>query len=84
MSLGNKRQEVRVDVQQKARDVRELEATCEVARLDLKLAQETVQLTQAKFDQGRATLRISSRPVWMRTTSGWLSWTPISRASEAN
>ena len=57
MSLGNKRQEVRADVQQKARDVRELEATYEVARLDLKLAQETVQLTQAKFDQGRATLR---------------------------
>ncbi len=57
MSLGNKRQEVRADVQQKARDVRELEATYEVARLDLKLAQETVQLTQAKFDEGRATLR---------------------------
>src|SRR5580693_4064866 len=57
MSLGNKRQEVRADVQQKARDVRELEAPYEVARLDLKLAQETVQLTQAKFDQGRATLR---------------------------
>jgi outer membrane protein TolC len=57
MSLGNKRQEVRADVQQKARDVRELEASYEVARLDLKLAQETVQLTQAKFDEGRATLR---------------------------
>jgi outer membrane protein TolC len=57
LSLGNKRQEVRLDVLQKQRDVRELEATYEVARLDLKLAQETVQLTQAKFDQGRATLR---------------------------
>jgi outer membrane protein len=57
LTLGNKRQEVRLDVLQKQRDVRELEATYEVARLDLKLAQETVQLTQAKFDQGRATLR---------------------------
>ena len=57
LSLGNKRQEVRLDVLQKQRDVRELEATYEVARLDLKLAQETVQLLQAKFDQGRATLR---------------------------
>jgi len=57
LSLGNKRQAVRLDVQQKSRDVRELDATYEVARLDLKLAQETVQLTQAKFDQGRATLR---------------------------
>ncbi len=57
LSLGNKRQEVRLDVLQKQRDVRELEATYEVARLDLKLAQETVQLTQAKFDEGRASLR---------------------------
>ena len=57
LSLGNKRQDVRLDVQQKARNVRELDATREVARLDLKLAQETVEMTQAKFDQGRATLR---------------------------
>lgn len=57
LSLGNKRQEVRLDVQQKARNVRELDATREVARLDLKLAQETVEMTQAKFDEGRATLR---------------------------
>jgi outer membrane protein TolC len=57
LSLGTKRQAVRLDVQQKARDVREQDATLEVARLDLKLAQETVELTQAKFDQGRATLR---------------------------
>ena len=57
LSLGNRRQAVRLDVQEKTRDVRELDATYEVARLDLKLAQETVQLTQAKFDQGRATLR---------------------------
>jgi outer membrane protein len=57
LSLGNKRQEVRLDIRQKAQDVRELEATREVARLDLKLAQETVELIQAKFDEGRATLR---------------------------
>ncbi len=57
LSLGNKRQEVRQDVLQKQREVRELQATYEVARLDLKLAQETVELTQAKFDQGGATLR---------------------------
>jgi outer membrane protein len=57
LSLGNKRQEVRLDIRQKAQDVRELDATREVARLDLKLAQETVELIQAKFDEGRATLR---------------------------
>jgi len=57
LTLGNKRQEVRSDVLQKARDVRELEAAHEVARLDLQLAQESLQVVQTKFDQGRATLR---------------------------
>jgi outer membrane protein len=57
LTLGNKRQQVRLEVQQKARTVRELDATREVARLDLKLAQESLQLAQAKFDEGRLTLR---------------------------
>lgn len=56
LAVGNKRQEVRTDVQQKSRSVAEFDATREVARLDLKLAQETVELVQARFDQGRATL----------------------------
>lgn len=55
--LGNKRQDVTLDVNQKSRNVRELDASREVARLDLQLAQETVQLSQAKFDQGTATLQ---------------------------
>ena len=55
--LGNKRQQVRFDVQQKARSVRELDASREVARLDLQLAQETLQQEQAKFDQNRVTLQ---------------------------
>ena len=57
LALGNKRQQVRLDLQQKQRNVRELDATREVARLDLKLSQESLQLIQAKFDQGRANLR---------------------------
>jgi outer membrane protein TolC len=57
MLLGSKRQGVRLEVQEKARTVRELEASREVARLDLKLAQESLQVMQAKFDQGHATLR---------------------------
>src|SRR5208282_1660321 len=57
LALGNKHQEVSVDVREKARSVRELDATREVARLDLQLAQQTLQLTQARFDQGRATLQ---------------------------
>lgn len=57
VTIGNKRQEVRLDVQQKTKNVAELDATREVARLDLKLAQETVEVVQARFDQGRATLQ---------------------------
>jgi outer membrane protein len=57
LSLGNKRQEVREQVLQQARSVRELDADREVARLDLQLAQETLQLQQAKFDQGNITLQ---------------------------
>ena len=57
VTLGNKRQDVRLDLLQKERSVRELNASREVARLDLKLAQETLQLSQAKFEQGTLTLR---------------------------
>lgn len=56
-AVGARRQQVRIEVQQKARDVRELDANREVARLDLKLAQESLEAMQAKLDQGRATLR---------------------------
>jgi len=57
LQLGAKRQQVRLDVQQKARSVRELDASREVARLDLQLSQETLQQVQAKFDQSNATLQ---------------------------
>lgn len=57
LTLGKRRQEVRANVQQKVRRVRELDASCEVARLDLQLAQETLQMIQAKFNQGRITLQ---------------------------
>ena len=57
LTLSDKRNQVRLDVQQKERNIREIEASREVARLDLQLAQETVQEVQVKFDQGRATLQ---------------------------
>jgi len=56
-AVGSKRQEVRIEVRQKARDVRELDAGREVARLDLKLAQETLAITQTRFEQGQSSLR---------------------------
>jgi outer membrane protein TolC len=57
LALGMKRQEVRADVLQKERNVRELNASREVARLDLKLAQQTLDVSEAKFEQGGLTLR---------------------------
>lgn len=57
LAVGTRRQEVRLEVEQKARDIRELDANREVARLDLKLAQESLADMQAKLDEGRATLR---------------------------
>lgn len=57
LAVGAKRQEVRLDVQRRTRDVAEYDAAREVARLDLKLAQETVGIVQARFDQGRSTLQ---------------------------
>jgi len=56
-AVGNRRQQVRMEVQQKAYNLRELDADHEVARLDLQLAQENLQVEEAKYDQGRATLQ---------------------------
>jgi outer membrane protein len=55
--VGNRRSQVRLEVQQKARNVRELDASRDVARLELKLAQQSLETVQARFDEGRATLR---------------------------
>jgi len=52
-----KRSVLEADVQRQARKSRELNAEREVARLELKLAQENVRVLQAQFDEGRANLR---------------------------
>ncbi|MGH9776434.1 MAG: TolC family protein [Candidatus Acidiferrales bacterium] len=57
LSVGKVRHDVRVDAQLMIRALREADASREVARLDLKLAQENLALVQSRFDQGRSTLR---------------------------
>jgi len=52
-----KRSVLEADVQRQARKSRELNAEREVARLELKLAQENVRVLQAQFDEGRTSLR---------------------------
>jgi outer membrane protein len=57
IEVRNKRQTVELQAAQQFQHVRELEAAREVARLELKLAQENVQVLQANFQEGRANLR---------------------------
>ena len=54
--LETKRGEVRGDVEGKQRDLREVAATRETARLALQLAQETFTLDQSRLQQGQMTL----------------------------
>ncbi len=57
LELKNKRSELEIEVRRQARRSRELDAGREVARLELKLAQENLAVLQARFDEGRANLR---------------------------
>jgi outer membrane protein len=57
LQLGQRRRQVTREIQQKISNVRELDASREVARLDLQLAQQNLQLEEDKFNNGRATLQ---------------------------
>ena len=56
-TLANKQNQVSADVRRKTRHVRETDAGKEVARLELQLAQQDLQQLQARFDEGRVSLR---------------------------
>jgi outer membrane protein TolC len=57
LALQAKRSQVSMEVRRKARLVRQAELGGEVARLELQLAQESVRVLQAQFDQGRGSLK---------------------------
>jgi outer membrane protein TolC len=57
IDVQRRRESVESSVREQARRARELEATREVARLELALAQEDVKVLQAQFEEGRANLR---------------------------
>jgi outer membrane protein TolC len=52
-----KRSQIEADVRKQTRQSREQDAVREVARLELKLAQDNVRVLQAQFDEGRVNLR---------------------------
>ena len=56
-TLANKQNQVSADVRRKTRRVRETDAGKEVARLELQLAQQDLQQLQARFDEGKVSLR---------------------------
>ncbi len=56
LELGNQRHALELQVRQEARQSREQDAAREVARLELKLAQERLAIVQSQFNQGKATL----------------------------
>jgi outer membrane protein len=80
VALSNRRQQVRIESEQSTRESRELEASREVARLDLKLAQQNVQLTEARLEDGKATLRnleqdrLEESDKWMAFLDADLAW----------
>jgi outer membrane protein len=80
LALSNKREQVRLQSGQESRETRELEATREVARLDLKLAQQTLELAQAKLEDGKVTLkdveqsRLDESDKWMEFLDANLAW----------
>jgi outer membrane protein TolC len=57
LELSATRSRVENDVRRTARHMRETEATREVARLELKLAQEELHIVQARFEEGHVNLR---------------------------
>jgi outer membrane protein len=57
MTVKTKRQSVELDISDKYQHLRELNATRTVAGLELKVAQEQLQLLQARFEEGRLNLR---------------------------
>jgi len=57
LAVETKRNQVSLDVRHKARVVKEADTTRQVAQLELDLAQQNLQVLQAQFQQGRASVR---------------------------
>ena len=57
LNLANKRTQVSADVRQRSKKVQETDAAKEVARLELQLAQQNVEMLQTQYGEGKANLR---------------------------
>jgi outer membrane protein TolC len=73
LELYATRSRVEDEVRRQARRVRETEAAREVARLELKLAQEELHITQAKFEEGHTNLREVEK-LRLEESTKWLAF----------
>jgi len=77
-AVGAKPCDLRIDVEETVGNMRELDAAREVTRVDVKLAQEAVGLTQSTGDAGHATLRDLGR-ARLHESKKWVAFsTPTS------
>lgn len=80
LALSSRRHAVRLEAAQTTRDSKELQASREVALLDLKVAQQNLDIVQAKLDQGKATLadveqaRLEESDKWMAFLDADVAW----------
>ena len=73
LELSATRSRVESEVRAQARKVRQTESAREVARLELKLAQEELHNLQAKFEEGHANLREVER-LRLEESAKWLGF----------
>jgi outer membrane protein TolC len=73
LNLANKRTQVSADVRQKSRKVQEADATKEVARLELQLAQQNVAVLQSQFNEGKTNLRDMEK-ARLQENEKWLAY----------
>jgi len=72
-SLENKKNQVSADVRRRTRRLREMDASKEVARLQLQLAQQSVGALQSQFAEGKANLRDVER-ARLEESDRWMAY----------
>jgi outer membrane protein TolC len=72
-SLENKKSQVSADVRRRTRRLREMDASKEVARLQLQLAQQSVGALQSQFGEGKANLRDVER-ARLEESDRWMAY----------
>jgi outer membrane protein len=73
LNLASKRIQVSADVRQRSRHVQEADASKEVARLQLQLAQQNLAAIQSQFGEGKANLRDVER-ARLDENEKWMSY----------